>query len=122
MGENKYFKVVGHIKMIKSEEFVKKMDLSEIVDPNSRERSLGRWKDWVKEYMCERGATRRGGCDQGRKECLDRERWRLFCCGHPLGGYSRREQGVRVRGRQYFVMCQPSCLDEGKFYGGKNKS
>ncbi len=27
--------------------------------PNSRERPLGRWKDRVKEYMCERGASRR---------------------------------------------------------------
>ncbi len=25
----------------------------------------------VKEYMCERGATRRGGLDQARRECLD---------------------------------------------------
>ncbi len=31
--------------------------------------------------MCERGATRGGGLDQARKECLDRERWRLFCLG-----------------------------------------
>ncbi len=34
---------------------------------SSRERSLGRWWDKVKEYMCERGATReRGeGLEQG---------------------------------------------------------
>ncbi len=25
------------------------------VDPSSRGKSLGRWKDRVKEYMCERG-------------------------------------------------------------------
>ena len=46
--------------------------------PNSRERLPGRWRDRVKEYMCERGATRGGGLDQARRECLDRERWRLF--------------------------------------------
>ncbi len=24
-----------------------------------------------------------GGLDQAKRECLDRERWRLFCRGHP---------------------------------------
>ncbi len=32
---------------------------------------LWRWKDRVKEYMCERGATRRGRSEQARRECLD---------------------------------------------------
>ncbi len=27
--------------------------MCEIVDPNSRGRPLGRWKDRIKEYMCE---------------------------------------------------------------------
>ncbi len=27
---------------------------------------LGRWKEGVKEYMCERGATRRRGFEQAR--------------------------------------------------------
>ncbi len=30
------------------------------MDPNSRGRPVGRWRDRVKEYMCERGATRGG--------------------------------------------------------------
>ncbi len=51
------------------------------VDLISRGRSLGRWKDRVKEYMCERGATRRGGFEQVRREYLDKERWRLFLPG-----------------------------------------
>ncbi len=48
---------------------------------------LGRWKTRVKEYMCERGATRGGG-DQARRECLARGKWRLFClfCGMFLEG------------------------------------
>ncbi len=41
-----------------SEEFVKKVYMSESVGANSRGRPLGRWRDRVKEYMCERGATR----------------------------------------------------------------
>ncbi len=74
-----------HIERMGSEEFVKKVYMSESMGPNNRGRSSGRWRDRVKEYMCGTGATRRGGLDQAKRECLDRERWRLFCCGHALG-------------------------------------
>ncbi len=40
---------------MESEEFV---NVSGGVGPSSREKSPGRWRDWVKEYMCERGASR----------------------------------------------------------------
>ncbi len=85
-----------HLERMGREEFVKKVYMSESVGPNSRGRPLVRWRDRVKEYMCERGATRGGGLDQGRGECLNRERWRLFCCGHTLGGRPWRERGVRA--------------------------
>ncbi len=75
----------GYIKRMKSKEFVKKVYVSEIVDPSSRGRAPGGWKDRVKEYICERDATRRGRFEQARRERLDRERWRLFCSGHSLG-------------------------------------
>ncbi len=40
-----------------------------LVEGHSRRgRPLGRWRDRVKEYMCERGATRRAGLDQASKE------------------------------------------------------
>ncbi len=81
----------GHMERMGSEEFVKKVYMSESVGSNCRGRPPGRWRDRVKEYMCERDATRRGGLDQAKRECLDRERWRLFCCGHPLGEHSWRE-------------------------------
>ncbi len=61
-----------------SEEFVKKVHVSEIVGSGRRGRPLERWKDMVKEYMSERGATRGRGLEQARRECLDRERWSLF--------------------------------------------
>ncbi len=41
-----------------SEELVKKVYVSESVGPSSRGRPRGRWRDRVKEYMCERGAAR----------------------------------------------------------------
>ncbi len=40
----------GHTERMKSEEFAKKVYVSETVDPSSRGRPLGRWKDRVKEY------------------------------------------------------------------------
>ncbi len=78
-----------------SEELVKKV-MSESVGPNSRGRPPGKWKDRVTDYMCERGAARGGGLDQAKRECLNRERWRLFCLGHPLRGHSWRKQGIRA--------------------------
>ncbi len=64
-----------------------------LVEGHSRRgRPRGRWRDMVKEYMCERGASRR--LDQARRECLDRERRTLFYRGHTLGGRSWRERGV----------------------------
>ncbi len=54
----------GHIERMRSEEFVKKVYMSESVDLSSRERPPGRLRDRAKKYMCERGATRGGGLDQ----------------------------------------------------------
>ncbi len=81
----------GHIERMGSEEFVKKVHVSESVDPNSTGRLPVRWRNKVKEYMYERGAPRKGGLDQARRECLDKERWRCFCHGHPFRRRSQRE-------------------------------
>ncbi len=51
------------------------------------------WEGRVKEYVSERG-VRRNGLEWARRECMDRERWRSDCRGHPFGGRFRREQGV----------------------------
>ncbi len=72
----------GHNEKMESEEFVKKVYVSKSVGPNSRGRLPQRWNDRVKDYKCERGAP---GFDQGRKEGLDKDRWRLFCLGQSLG-------------------------------------
>ncbi len=82
-----------------NEEFVKKVHMGESAGPSSRGRPPGRWRDRVEEYMCESGATRGGGLDQARIECLDRERWKLFCHGHTLEGHSRRKRGITAIGR-----------------------
>ncbi len=58
----------GHIERMKSEESVKKVYVGKSVDPNSSGRPIGRWKDGVKEYPCERGTTAGSGIDQARQE------------------------------------------------------
>ncbi len=50
---------------------------------NRKGRPLGRWEDRVKEYVGERG-VRGNGLEWARRECMDRERWRSVCDGHPL--------------------------------------
>ena len=75
----------------KGEKFMKKVYVSEIEGPSRRGRPVVRWKDLVKEYMHEIGT----GLEQARMECLDRDRWRLYYCGHPLGGRYVRERSIR---------------------------
>ncbi len=83
-----------------NEEFVKKVYMSESVGPNSRGRSLWRWRDRVKEYMCETGATRGEGWIKQRRSAWT-ERGGHFFAGHPLRGRSQREQGVRAIDRNH---------------------
>ncbi len=84
----------GHIERMENEEFVKNVYLSSVEDTNRRGRLLVRWEDMVKEYVNERG-VRGKGLEWARRECMDRERWRSVCCGHPLEGRSRKK-GVRA--------------------------
>ncbi len=85
----------GLIERMENEKFVKKVYLSSVEGTNRRGKPLGRWEDWVKEYVSERG-VRENGFWSARRGCMDRERWRSICCGHPLGKRFRRERGVRV--------------------------
>ncbi len=52
---------------MKSKELVRKGYVSEIEDSNRRGRPLGRWKDRIKEDMCESGATRKGGFEETKR-------------------------------------------------------
>ncbi len=80
---------------MESEEYVKTVYVRESVGPNRRGKSTGRWKDRVKEYMYERYYYR-GRLDQARRECLDRERWRLLCRVHSLERNFQRECSIRA--------------------------
>ncbi len=85
----------GHIERMGNEEFVKKVYLSSVEGTNRRGRLLVRLKDRVKEYVSEWG-VRGNRLEWARRECMDRERWRSVCRGHPLEGCSRSERGVRA--------------------------
>ncbi len=74
-----------HMKRMENEEFVKMMYLSSAEGSRRRGRPLGRLEDRMKEYPSERG-VRGNELEWARRECMDRERWRSFCPGHPLGG------------------------------------
>ncbi len=85
----------GHIERIGNEDFVKRVYLSSVEGTNRRGRPLGRWEDKVMEYMSER-VVKGNRLECARRECMDRERWRSICRGHPLGRRFRRERGVRA--------------------------
>ncbi len=60
-GKRNTLRWFGHIERMNREEFVKKVYVKEIEGPSRRGRLHGRWKDSIKEYTSERGATRGGG-------------------------------------------------------------
>ncbi len=85
----------GHIERMENEVFVKMVYLSSVEGTSRRERPLGRWEDRVKEYVGERG-VRGNGLESARGECMDRERWRSVCCGHPLRDVSRGSEASEL--------------------------
>ncbi len=83
----------GHIERMDNEEFVKKVYLSSDEGLDRREKTLGRWEDKVKEHVSERG-VRGNRLERARRECMDRERWRSVCLGHPFGECFLRERDM----------------------------
>ncbi len=72
-----------HIEGMEKLEIVK-VYLSSVQGPNRRGRPLGRWEESVKEYYIrERGASGIKWPEWTRRECMDRERLRSVCRGHP---------------------------------------
>ncbi len=45
------------------------------------------------EYVSARG-VKGNRLEWARRECMDRERWRFICRGHPLWGRFWRERGI----------------------------
>ncbi len=64
----------------------RKVYMSEIEGGNVRGRPPVKLRDRVQEYVRERGEGSLRNFEQARRECQDRERWKLICRGHPLVG------------------------------------
>ncbi len=56
---------------------------------NVRGRPPVKWRDRVQEYVRERGEGSLRNLEQARRGCQNREKWKLFCRGHPLVGVPR---------------------------------
>ena len=76
----------GHIERMDESVMTKRLYKSSIEGVGVRGRPPVKWQDRVQEYVRERGVNGMRGLEQARKECKDRNRWRLFCRGHPLEG------------------------------------
>ncbi len=57
--------------------------VSYMEEENVRRRPPVKWRNRVQEYVRERGKGSLRNLEQARKECQNRERWKLFCHDHP---------------------------------------
>ncbi len=80
----------GHMERMEESKMTRKVYVSEIEGGNVRGRPPVKWRDRVQESVRERGEGYLRNLEQVRGgECQDRERWKLFCRGHPLVGAPR---------------------------------
>ncbi len=88
----------GHMERMEESRMTRRVYVSEIEGGNVRGRPPVKWRDRVQEYVRERGEGSLRNLDQTRGECRDRERWKLFCRGHPLVGAprSRRQNELKL--------------------------
>ncbi len=72
--------------------------VSEVEGGNVTGRPPVKCRDRVQEYVRERGERSLENLEQARGECQDRERWKLFCRGHPLVGAprGRRQNELKI--------------------------
>ena len=69
----------GHVERMDEREMTKRVYMSKIVTVGVRGRPPITWDDRVLEYMNEREGVRSRGSEHARRDCKDREKWRLFC-------------------------------------------
>ncbi len=79
----------GHVERMEEGKMTKRVYVSEIEGGTVRGRPPMKWIDRAQEYVRERGEGSLRNLEQARGECQDRERWKLFCSGHPLVGALR---------------------------------
>ncbi len=74
----------GHMERMVENVMTKRVHMSMADVVGARGQPPMIWGDRVLEYVRERGERRMRGLEHARRECTDRNRWRLFCHGHPL--------------------------------------
>ncbi len=79
----------GYMERMEENKMTRRVYMSEIEGGNVREQPSVKWRDRVQEYVRERGEGSLRNSEQARRECQDRERWKLYCRGHPLVGAPR---------------------------------
>ncbi len=79
----------GHMKRMGKSKMTRRVYVSEIEGGNVRGRPTEKWRDRMQEYITEKGEGSLINLEEARGECRDRERWKLFCCGHLLVGAPR---------------------------------
>ncbi len=86
----------GHMEGMEESKMTRRVYANEINGGNVRGRPPVKWRDRVQKYVREKGEGSSRNLEQARGECQDRERWKLFCRGHPLVGAprSRRPNGL----------------------------
>ncbi len=73
------------MEQIEESKMTKKVHVSEIEGVmNVRGRPPVKWRIRCRSYVRERGGGFLRNLEQARRECQDRERWRLFYHGHSL--------------------------------------
>ncbi len=79
----------GHMGRMEEGKMTRKVYMSEIGGGNVRGQPPVIWRDRVQEFVRENSEGSLRNLEQARRECQDRERWKLFCHGHPLVGAPR---------------------------------
>ncbi len=74
----------GHIERMEGK-MTRRVYVSEIEGGSVKGRPPVQWRDRVQEYVRDRGE----GSLRNLEQAWDRERWKLFCRGHPLVGAPR---------------------------------
>ncbi len=99
VGEGKKYGVVeevkqmlkwfGHTERMEEGKMARRVYVNEIAGGNVRGRPPVKWRDRVQGFVRERGEGSLRNIEQAKGECQNRERWKLFFCGHHLVGAPR---------------------------------
>ncbi len=83
-----------HMERVAENVITKRVYMSMVDVVGARGQPSVKCGDKVLEYVRETGKRRMRGLEHGKRECKVRNKWRLFCRGHPLTGGVLRNIGI----------------------------